>query len=61
MLTIEEIRYLLALLSQDVVLGPTKEFPFTITRQSVGYSDDPIRGKLQAKLSIMGEVAKCAE
>lgn len=57
MLTIDEIRLLLDLLAEDTVVEPSETFPFRISRRRFGYSDDPVRGRLQGKLSIMGEVA----
>ena len=58
MLNEEEIRMLLGLLAQETVVEPTKAFPYRIvTRDGHGYSKDPKIGPLQAKLSIMLEVA----
>lgn len=58
MLNVEEIHLLLKLLAEPTVVKPTPEFPFRIVGQSrSGYSDDPMIGGLQAKLSIMLEVA----
>lgn len=56
-LTSEEIRTLLKLLGQEVVVSPTAGFPFTISQSVSGYSKDVAIGRLQAKLSIMLEVA----
>ena len=57
MLTSNEIRLILALLSERTVIGPTKKFPYRVSERAGGYSDDPTIGALQAKLSIMLEVA----
>ncbi len=56
-LTKDDINLILGKLSREVVVKPTGDFPFEITVQSSGYSDDPVIGRLQAKLSIMLEVA----
>jgi hypothetical protein len=56
MLTKEQIQYLLELLAQEIVVTPTKEFPYTVTRRAMGYSADQKRGELQAKLSLMRDV-----
>lgn len=54
----EEIRFLLGLLAQEVVVEPSLEFPFTITKESpFGYSKSNMVGRLQAALSIMLEAA----
>jgi hypothetical protein len=55
-LTSKEILYLLELLGRREVIGESKEFPYSITVKQPGYHDGD-RGKLQAKLSIMLEVA----
>lgn len=58
MLNVEEIRLILRLLAETTVVEPTPKFPFRIVERSqLGYSDDPMIGALQAKLSIMLEVA----
>lgn len=57
MLTAEEILKLLELLAERVVISPSVDFPFSITRKRSGYSSDPKIGGLQAKLSIMLEMA----
>lgn len=56
-LTSDEIRLLLDLLAECTVVEPSEAFPFRISRRRFGYSDDPIKMRLQGKLSIMGEVA----
>jgi hypothetical protein len=59
MLTKEDIYILLEHLSREVVVAPTGSFPYYITKpQGHGYSKDHTIGKIQAKLSIMLEVAK---
>ena len=55
MLSIEDIRLLLDLLSEQTVVPRSTEFPFRITRLVRGYSDGPV-GTLQSKLSIMLEM-----
>lgn len=57
MLTSAEIRKILELLGQETVVPQSDKFPYYITKRSRGYSDDPEIGRLQAKLSIMLEVA----
>lgn len=53
MLNETEIRYILDLLAQKVVVKPTQEFPYTISVKVAGWSEDSVIGKLQAKLSMM--------
>jgi hypothetical protein len=58
MLTRDEILLLLGLLSEETVVEPNPKFPYRVSRRRVtGYSDIPVVGRLQAKLSIMLEVA----
>lgn len=57
MLTAEEIRMLLEYLAEETVVKPTEAFPYRVSQESHGYSKDKQVGKLQAKLSIMLEVA----
>jgi hypothetical protein len=57
LLTRDEILLIMNLLAQETVVAPTKEFPYRITREGHGYSKDKKIGPLQAKLSIMLEVA----
>lgn len=61
MLSSEEVRLLLGLLSQHTVVEPSREFPFRISQPVRGYSEDPKIGGLQAKLSVMLEAASRAE
>ena len=57
-LTKEEILLILERLAEKTVVEPTKEFPYRVsTRGMGGYSDDPKIGPLQAKLSILLEMA----
>lgn len=58
MLTADEIQLIMSLLAKVVVVPRTKDFPYEVVRDVPGYSDDPKIGKLQAKLSIMLEVAR---
>lgn len=57
MLTVEEILKLLELLSERTVVAPSEDFPYRVTRKRSGYASDPKIGGLQAKLSIMLEIA----
>jgi hypothetical protein len=55
MLTEDQIRYLLELLSHQTVA----EFDgYKVVRERGGYSDDPKVGSIQASLSIMLEAAR---
>ena len=56
-LTKDDILLILNLLSQETVVEPSKDFPYRVTREGNGYSKDKKIGPLQAKLSIMLEVA----
>lgn len=60
-LTSSEIRLILSTLSKKVVVPQSESFRYEIVAQSSGYSDDPEIASLQAKLSIMLEVAKKME
>ncbi len=57
-LTSEQILFLLEMLRQKTIVEPTRDFPYRITCDVSGYSEDPKVGPLQAKLSIMLEVAR---
>lgn len=60
-LTKEEIRLLLSLLRQEVIVEATPKFPFRVVTdpaRSMGYSEDVKVGRLQAKLSVMLEAAR---
>jgi hypothetical protein len=52
-----QIRLLLKVLSEETLVAPTTEFPFRISKQKPGYSDDREISALQVKLSIMLERA----
>ena len=52
-----EIQKLLSLLAEKTIVKPSSEFPFRISQKGMGYSDDLEVSKLQAKLSIMLQVA----
>jgi hypothetical protein len=54
-LTKEDILLLLELLGEKTVVRPSKGFPYRISCEGHGYSDDKKIGTLQAKLSIMLE------
>lgn len=57
MLTSAEIHLLLNRLADKTVVEPTKEFPYRVSVATTGYSEDLTIAKLQAKLSILLEVA----
>ena len=57
MLTQDEIREILDRLSWRVVVEKRADFPYRVVQDGSGYSDDPDTSRLQAKLSIMLEVA----
>ena len=57
MLETKEIRLILKLLSEKTIIAPTLDFPYRVSQEARGYSEDPVIGALQAKLSIMLEVA----
>ena len=57
MLTREEILHILKLVGRKVVVPESKDFPYQISVEGRGYADDKFIGGLQAKLSIMLEVA----
>ncbi len=60
MLTSEDIMFLLELLQErdNTYVEPTEKFPYRITREGgMGYAKDPKIGRLQAKLSVMGQMA----
>lgn len=61
MLKRDEILFLLKLLGEETVQEPTEKFPFRISREGRGYSSDKKVGSLQAKLSIMLEMASGKE
>lgn len=57
-LTVEDLQTIMEVIGREVVVSPTDEFPFWITRRvGHGYVDDPKIGRLQAKLSIYLEAA----
>ena len=57
-LTEEDIRLILDKIGREVAVPSTDEFPFDIVScRSQGYHSDPVIGKLQAKLSIMLQMA----
>jgi hypothetical protein len=60
-LTVAEIHLLLEKLGEEVVLEPNERFPYRVTLKGSGYSTDPKISALQAKLSIMLEVASRRE
>lgn len=56
MLTIDEIRKLIAMLGREVVVPESDDFPYQVTRKVSGYAPGE-SGQLQAKLSIMLQAA----
>jgi len=56
-LTREDIHLILDRLAQETVVEPSQSFPYRVTCQGRGYSSDQKIGALQAKLSIMLEMA----
>ena len=56
-----EILLILERIGEQTVVDPTKRFPYRISTRGMGYSDDKQIGPLQAKLSIMLEMAAKAE
>jgi predicted transcriptional regulator of viral defense system len=58
MLTKDQIRLILARLNEKTVVERSPEFPYRISVETRGYSEDPEIGHLQAKLSIMLEAAR---
>jgi len=57
LLTKDEIVLILNLLQEETVVDRTPEFPYRISKEGFGYSKDKKIGALQAKLSIMLEMA----
>lgn len=55
MLTREDILLLLDRLSQQVVVGPSAAFPYSISQRAAGYSPDTRVALVQHKLSAMLE------
>lgn len=60
-LTKDDIIFILNAIGERTVVKPTKEFPYRISCEAGGYSDDKRVGALQAKLSIMLEMATMLE
>lgn len=60
-LTSADILQLIELTQQEVVVPATLQFPYTVTERRPGYSADPKRAQLQAKLSVALEVARQME
>ncbi len=56
-LTHADILFILERIGEETVIEPTNKFRFRISKRGAGYSDDLMVGQLQAKLSIMLEVA----
>lgn len=61
MLNAEDIRLLLKLVGEETVVEPSKKFPYRVSKKVFGYSDDPQRGRVQAALSMMLEMASKKE
>jgi hypothetical protein len=61
-LTVEDIRLIFDKIGREVVVPSTVEFPYEIvSARSQGYHADPAIGKLQAKLSIMLQMASAEQ
>ena len=58
MLTKVEIRRLIELTQERIVVEPRPDFPFKVTERGRGYSGDPLLCRIQMKLSAMLEAAK---
>jgi hypothetical protein len=57
-LTKADILLILERLGEQTVVEPSKKFPYRVSCKGMGYSDNKTVGALQAKLSIMLEMAK---
>jgi hypothetical protein len=57
-LTKEDIYLIMKAIGEETVVKPTDKFPYRVSREGRGYSSDPKIGALQAKLSIMLEMAR---
>jgi hypothetical protein len=57
-LTKQDILFILERIGEKTVVEPTKAFPYRVSCEGRGYSDDKKVGALQAKLSIMLEMAR---
>lgn len=58
MLTRDDILLILERLAEKTVVEPSDAFPYRVSHKASGYSDDKKARTLQAKLSIMLEMAK---
>jgi hypothetical protein len=61
MLSAEDIRLLLKLVGEETVVEPSEKFPYRVSKEGFGYSNDPQRGRVQAALSMMLEMASKRE
>lgn len=57
MLKADEIVFLIEEIGREAVVEESEEFPFRVTKRGSGYHSDAERGALQAKLSMMLEMA----
>lgn len=57
-LTKDDIYFILQLVGEETVVEPSESFPYRVSRRGHGWSQDKERGALQAKLSIMLEMAR---
>jgi len=58
LLTVEDIETIMEIIGREVVVTPTDQFPFWVTRRvGHGYMEDPKLARIQVKLSIYLEVA----
>lgn len=60
-LSSEDILFIMKRIGEKTVQEPTKDFPYRISCEGRGYSDDPKVSALQAKLSILLEMAHAKE
>lgn len=58
MLSKKNIRLILERIGEETVVKPSENFPYRVSRRGMGYSQDSEIGPLQAKLSIMLEMAE---
>ncbi len=57
-LTTDDLQIIFDKIGREVVIPATAEFPYeVVSARSQGYHSDPEIGKLQAKLSIMLQMA----
>lgn len=57
----DDILFIMKCVSETTVVRPTVAFPYRVSCEGRGYSDDKKVASLQAKLSIMLEAASQAD